>query len=163
MTDPDIDGETLDALQSHLEANAVGRDNAIVSDALADVIESEDTHDTNPTVRAACRALLAERGVPVKGGPTGFYIVRPGAEAEAAKESLREEIGALNTRLIHLREALDGYAYSDDGDASDGPTCAKCGGAIDGDAWLWYSEELCKSCYDERPHTEGRFKEWVEA
>jgi len=159
----DLDGDALDALQTHLEANAVGRDNAIVSDDLADVIDEQDAHDTNPSVREACRALLAERGVPVQGGPTGFYIVQPGAEAEAAIESIREQIGALNTRKIHLEDALESYDYTtDDADPTPDTTCEACGGAIAGDPWLWFSYELCHDCHEAAPGMSGPTDEFVE-
>jgi len=159
---PSIDGETLDDLVAYLEANAVGRDNAVVSDVLADAIDEHDSHDTNPTVREAVKALLYEREVPVASGPTGYYLPASPDEREREVESIRQQIGQLNARKIAFEQAAEGYSLVDDDDPAPENTCERCGATIDGDPWVWFSYELCKRCHDDAPGLSDATDEWVE-
>ncbi|MFW5905787.1 MAG: hypothetical protein ACOCUO_02980 [archaeon] len=156
---PTIDGDTLDALESHLTEHAVGRDNAIVSDALAEVIDTQDDHDTNPTVREAVRVLLSERGVPVASGPRGYYVVADESELDAEIQSIRDRIGSLNARMIALKQARESWTWDETADTQ---RCDACGGEIAGDPWLWFDYELCRECHDAAPGLRDATAEFVE-
>jgi len=43
----------------------------------------------------------------------------------------------------------------------DGPTCERCGASIQGDPFLWYSAELCRECYDDKPPSREAFEVWL--
>jgi hypothetical protein len=158
QSNPVTDAE-LDAIESYLRDHATER--AVTTDELADAVDITDAHDTNPTVRQAVQYLLFEGRLCVDGTSQGYRVVTDEARREEAVQSLREQIGTLNRRVQALKDA----PLAGDGEeatTSDGPTCKKCGGAIAGEPWLWYSTPLCQSCYDERPTRERAFTEWVE-
>jgi len=161
MTIPEanpVTDDQLDQIEAYLREHATDR--AVTTDELADAVDIEDAHDTNPTVRQAVQYLLFDGRLCVDGTSQGYRVVTSEARREAAIDSLRDQIGTLNRRVQALKDApLDG----DDEETPAGPTCEKCGGGIDGDPWFWYSTALCRACYDDRPPSEGDFREWVEA
>jgi len=163
MTIPEanpVTDDQLEQIESYLRTEATER--AVTTDELAEQVDIDDAHDTNPTVRKAVQYLLFDGRLCVDGSGQGYRVVTEEAQREAAKDSLREHIGTLNRRLQALKDAP--LAGDDSADpAPTGPTCEKCDGAIDGDPFLWYSVPLCQSCFNERPTRETAFSEWVSA
>jgi len=184
----DINADTLDVLESVLRDSHVGEQNAVTSDELATALDESDTHDTNPSIRDAVRQLVNDRQVPVCSSTQGYWIPEAAAGIDEEIDSIRDRIGALNERIINLRAARDGFDFDEvtvagDGDDdeqtettvdSDADTeettvpddeddCAKCGGRILGDPWQWYSHDLCRDCYDDKPPSSDEFHEWIES
>jgi len=160
---PDTDPDTLEVLETILVDDHVGEDNAITSDALAEAVAEQDSHDTNPSIRDAIRDLLFDRGVPVASCNAGYYIPVDESDIDAEVESIRDRIGELNKRKLAFEAAAEGWDFDDpdsDSDPDEGD-CEKCGGPIQGDPFLWFSVELCRECYDAKPPGEQRFREWV--
>jgi len=182
----DIDSDTLDVLASVLRSNHVGEQNAVTSDELAVALNESDAHDTNPSIRDAVRQLVNDRQIPVCSSTRGYWIPQDAGEIDEEIESIRDRIGALNTRIINLRAARDEFEFrgvevsgddddqtetaaDSDTDTEETPTpddtggdCAKCGGRILGDPWMWYDYELCRDCYDRKPPSTEEFHEWIE-
>jgi hypothetical protein len=181
----DIDADTLDVLESVLRDSHVGQQNAITSDELAVALDESDAHDTNPSIRDAVRQLVNDRQVPVCSSTRGYWIPENAGEIDEEIESIRDRIGALNERIINLRTARDEFDFAgvevsgDDGQAEtatdndadteetpapdDEGDCAKCGGRILGDPWMWYDYDLCRDCYDRKPPSTEEFHEWIES
>jgi len=184
----DIDADTLDVLESVLRDSHVGETNAITSDELATALDESDAHDTNPSIRDAVRQLVNDRQVPVCSSTRGYWIPEDAGEIDEEIESIRDRIGALNERIINLRTARDEFGFdratvaggSDDNEQTETTVdsdsdseevavpdnkggCAKCGGRIPGDPWQWYSHDLCRDCYDDKPPSSGAFHEWIES
>jgi len=160
MTIPEanpVTDDQLDAIESYLREHATDR--AVTTDELADEIEIHDAHDTNPTVRQAVQYLLFDGRLCVDGTNQGYRVVTSEVRREEAIESLRDQIGTLNRRV----QALKSAPLEDSDPATSDETCDRCQSIIDGDPWLWYSFELCRSCYDEKPASESDFREWVQA
>jgi len=154
-----VTNEQLNQIESYLRAEATDR--AVTTDELAEQVDIDDAHDTNPTVRQAVQYLLFDGRLCVDGSGQGYRVVTEETHREETIDSLREHIGTLNRRVQALKDAP---LAGDDADPTPtGATCEKCDGAIDGDPFLWYSTALCKSCYDERPTREADFTEWVDA
>jgi len=159
---PSTDPDTLDVLERILTDDHVGEQNAITSDELATALDECDAHDTNPSIRDACRDLLLSRGVPVASGTDGYWIAADESELKDEIATIREKIGALNHRKMALDAAAEGWDFdSHESDTGEGGDCERCGGAIHGDAWLWYSVELCHDCYEQKPPSESAFRAWV--
>jgi len=181
----DIDADTLDVLESVLRDSHVGQQNAITSDELAVALDESDAHDTNPSIRDAVRQLVNDRQVPVCSSTRGYWIPENAGEIDEEIESIRDRIGALNTRIINLRTARDEFDFTgvevsgdddqpetatdNDADTEETPApddeggCAKCGGLILGDPWMWYDYDLCRDCYDRKPPSSDEFHEWIES
>jgi len=183
----DIDPDTLDVLEAVLRDSHVGEQNAVTSDELATALDESDEHDTNPSIRDAVRQLVNDRQVPVCSSTRGYWIPKDADGIDEEIESIRDRIGALNTRIINLRAARDGFNFdevtvAEDGDdeqtetTADSDTdteeatvpddegdCAKCGGPILGSPWKWYSHDLCRDCYDRKPPSSDEFHEWIES
>jgi len=156
------DTDTVQMVRQYLEANAAGRDNAVTTGEVAADLDIDEDHDTNPATRRAVKALREDGEIPIYGFSDGYCVLASDEDLEAAIERIRSDVAALN-RLKQNLEA-NYAAYQDDAEESpDGPECAKCGQPITGDPLLWFSVELCRECYDERPPTEDAFREWVEA
>jgi len=170
----DIDPDTLDVLESVLRDNHVGEQNAVTSDELATALDESDRHDTNPSIRDAVRQLVNDRQVPVCSSTQGYWIPKDADGIDEEVESIRDRIGALNERIINLRAARDEFDFSEavvedsDGEngtegAGDEGDCEKCGGEILGDPWEWYSHDLCRDCYDNKPPSSDEFHEWIDS
>jgi len=170
----DIDPNTLDVLESVLRDSHVGETNAVTSDELATALNESDRHDTNPSIRDAVRQLVNDRQVPVCSSTQGYWIPEDAPGFDAEIESIRDRIGALNERIINLRTARDEFDFSevtvvdsDDENGAEEPgdegDCEKCGGSIPGAPWKWYSHDLCRDCYDNKPPSSDEFHEWIES
>lgn len=184
----EVDPDTLNVLESVLRDSHVGERNAVTSDELATALDESDAHDTNPSIRDAVRQLVNHRQVPVCSSTQGYWIPKDADGIDDEIESIRDRIGALNERIINLRTARDEFDFGevavaetdDDGqaetvtgtdtDTEETPTtddteggCAKCGGRILGDPWKWYSYDLCRDCYDDKPPSSDEFHEWIES
>jgi hypothetical protein len=183
----DIDPDTLDVLESVLRDSHVGEQNAVTSDELATALDESDRHDTNPSIRDAVRQLVNDRQVPVCSSTRGYWIPKNSAGIDDEIESIRDRIGALNTRIINLRAARDEFDFdratvAEDGDEQTETTadtdtdteettvpgddengCEKCGSRIAGDSWQWYDYDLCRDCYDSKPPSSEAFHEWMES
>jgi len=158
----DITDEHMKAALEYLETNAVGWDNRVTSDEIDEVLQFNDSHDTNPSVRKVIQQLRSDPwNVPVHGNGSGYCILGPD-ELDDAEEHIRGQIGSLNELLIDLRQSHEAYEYGSDTTPEPPGECDKCDGAIDGDPYYWYSRELCYDCYQNKPATESDFKEWVE-
>jgi hypothetical protein len=142
-----INDSTLDALEHILRDNHVGESNAATSDTLATALGERDTHDTNPSIRDAVRQLVLERHVPVASSNRGYWIVRDSDGVDAEIESIRDRIGALNERMLALKSARGEFDFAECAPDPDEGDCDECGGLIQGDAWLYESQELCRDCY----------------
>jgi len=164
----DIDPDTLDVLESVLRDSHVGETNAVTSDELATALDESDRHDTNPSIRDAVRQLVNDRQGPVCSSTRGYWIPKDANGIDEEIESIRDRIGALNERIINLRTARDEFDFdratvAKDSDDDVEGDCEKCGGRIAGDEWLWYSYELCRDCYDDKPPSSDEFHEWIES
>jgi hypothetical protein len=185
----DIDPDTLDVLESVLRDSHVGESNAVTSDELATALDESDRHDTNPSIRDAVRQLVNDRQVPVCSSTRGYWIPEDAGGIDDEIESIRDRIGALNTRIINLRAARDEFDFDratvaeDDDEQTetgttadsdtdteettvpddDGDDCEKCGDRIAGDSWQWYDYDLCRECYDRKPPSSEAFHEWIDS
>jgi hypothetical protein len=160
----DIDPDTLDVLESVLRDSHVGEQNAVTSDELGTALDESDAHDTNPSIRDAVRQLVNDRQVPVCSSTRGYWIPQDADGIDDEIESIRDRIGALNERILNLREARDEFDFDRaEGTGDDEGDCEKCGGQIAGDPWMWFSHELCRDCYDAKPASSDEFHEWIDA
>jgi len=129
--------------------------------------------------------LVNDRQVPVCSSTRGYWIPENAGEIDEEIESIRDRIGALNERIINLRAARDEFDFAgaevsgdggqpetvteNDADTEETPApdneggCAKCGGRILGDPWMWYDYDLCQECYDRKPPSSEAFHEWIES
>jgi hypothetical protein len=151
--------DQLDELEQYLREHAT--DSAVTTDELADHLDIEDDHDTNPTIREAVKFLLHDGRLCVEGTSQGYAVATTEDDREAAIQSIRDHIGTLNQRVMSLQDAPLADADATD-TTPDGPTCERCTSAIQGDPYLWFSVELCRDCYDAKPPSEEAFREWVE-
>jgi hypothetical protein len=109
----DIDGETLDALATTLRSGARGQDNAITSGELA-ARHVPDDGEANPTTREAIKILMRERGLPVIGGPSGYYIPESQAPVDDAIASLEGRVEGIRERQQLLAENWAEWTGHDD-------------------------------------------------
>ena len=98
----EIDGTLLDALQQELADR--GRDDAITSAELAERLDINDG-EASPTTRKAVRALLTERGVPIRSGNVGYWVCQSEAEAEEYVDDLQGRIEGIEQRLTAFQSA----------------------------------------------------------
>ena len=98
----EIDGTLLNELQQELADR--GRDDAITSAELAEWLDIDDG-EASPTTRKAVRALLTERGVPIRSGNVGYWVCQSEAEAEEYVADLEGRIEGIEQRLTAFREA----------------------------------------------------------
>lgn len=113
MTDtpPSIDGQLLDTLETLLEGRS--RDDAITSSEISDRLGLEDG-EASPKAREAITVLMAERKLPVRSGPQGYWICQTQQEADEYLDSLTGRIQGIQTRQQRFREAWDAYTHQDD-------------------------------------------------
>jgi len=114
----DIDGELLDALEASLH-DCIGQANAKTSGELADELEIEDT-EAQPKTREAVKVLMRERGLPLIGGNTGYYIPETQAPIDDAIESLQGRIAGIQERQQLLSDNWEAWtrAETDGGEQS---------------------------------------------
>ena len=98
----DVDGALLDQLETELADR--GRDNAITAAELAEHCDIDDG-EASPTTRKAVRALLTERGVPIRSGNVGYWVCQSEAEAEEYAADLEGRIEGIEQRLTAFRSA----------------------------------------------------------
>lgn len=98
----DVDGALLDALEAELADR--GRDEAITAAELAEHCDIDDG-EASPTTRKAVRALLCERGVPIRSGNVGYWVCQSGAEADEYAADLEGRIEGIEQRLTAFRSA----------------------------------------------------------
>jgi hypothetical protein len=92
----DVDGELLDELEATLADR--GRDDAITAAELSERLELDDG-DTSPKLREAVKALLFERGVPIRSGSVGYWICQSEREAEEYVADLQGRIEGIEQRI----------------------------------------------------------------
>jgi len=146
------------AVLRKLLSDHVGESNAITQQQL-----SEATGVNTSTLRSELRRLREERRIPIANQRDGYYIIQSKEELQDYIGHINQEIQSKKNTIEHTTEA---FAEFDREEAKPEPVdgdCEKCGGTIKGDPWEWYSIELCRECYDERPQRETPFKEWVNA
>lgn len=102
--------DTLDDLEADLR-DAVGQDAAITSGELADRHFPEDG-EANPETREAVKTLMRERGLPIIGGSTGYYIPAEQAPIDAAIESLEGRIAGIRERQKLLAQNWAAWDHS---------------------------------------------------
>ncbi|WP_311171778.1 hypothetical protein [Halobellus ordinarius] len=98
----DVDGALLDELEAILADR--GRSDAITSAELAERLDIDDG-EASPETRAAVRALLFERNVPVRSGNVGYWVCQSEAEAEEYESDLEGRIEGIEQRLTAFRTA----------------------------------------------------------
>jgi hypothetical protein len=114
--------DQLNRLEQYLRQNATA--DAVTTDELANHLDIEDDHDTNPTIRQAVQYLLHDGRLCVEGTNKG-YVVHTDEDGRAeAIDSLREHIGTLNRRVQSLKTAP---LANDDADSVE---CHICGDEI---------------------------------
>lgn len=98
----DVDSELLDALQQELADR--GREEAITAGELFERLGLDDG-DTSPKLRAAVKALLFERGVPVRSGSVGYWICQSERECEEYVADLEGRIEGIEQRIAAFETA----------------------------------------------------------
>jgi len=164
-TKPNVPEQVIDAVEQYLLEHAT-TDTVTTGEIAAEFPELQSEHDTNPKARAVVQFLHNSGRLCIDGeNYQGYRVCVTEADREELLAGLRERIGQLNYRVQQTRDAhLAHECDGDDGDADtpDAGDCAKCGGTIAGDPWEWYSYELCRDCYDNKPASSDQFEEWVE-
>jgi len=164
MTDaekPNVPERAIDGVESYLLEHAT--DATVTTGEIADAVDLQSDHDTNPPVREVVQYLVLSGRLAVDGSGNGYTVATTEDQRADAIQSLRDHIGTLNRRVQGLKDAR--LAHECDGgepEPLDEGDCAKCGGTIAGDAWEWYSYDLCRECYDNKPASSDRFHEWIE-
>jgi len=161
-TKPNVPEAVIDAVEQYLLENATT--DAVTSDEIeAHVDGLQSDHDTNPPVREVVQYLVLSGRLAVDGSGNGYTVATTEDQRADAIQSLRDHIGTLNRRVQGLKDARLAHECDDDDDETpDAGDCAKCGGAIAGAAWVWYSYDLCQECYDNKPASSDKFHEWIE-
>jgi len=153
MTDDTTKQVLRKLMQDH-----VGRENAITQSQLADAL------GINPsTLRSELRRLREERQIPIGNQRDGYYIIGDREELQEYVGHINSEIESKRRTIEHTLEAFKAFDRNDHQVPDDTIACEKCGSPVDGDPWLWFSRELCKECYDDRPASSDKFERWIEA
>ena len=98
----DVDGALLDQLETELADRS--RDEAITAAELAERCDIDDG-EASPTTRKAVRALLTERGVPIRSGNVGYWICQSEDEADEYPADLEGRIEGIEQRLMAFQSA----------------------------------------------------------
>lgn len=98
----EIDGAVLDAIETELAER--GRDDAITAAEIGETVGIDDG-EASPATREAIRALLTERGVPIRSGNVGYWVCQSEAEAEEYRADLRSRIEGIEQRLTAFETA----------------------------------------------------------
>jgi len=162
-TKPNVPESVIGAVEQYLLEHAT--DDTVTTGEIADAVDLQSDHDTNPPVREVVQYLVLSGRLAVDGSGNGYVVATTEDQRADAIQSIRDHIATLNKRVQSLKDAnLAHECDSDDGDADtpDAGDCAKCGGTIAGDPWEWYSYDLCRDCYDNKPASSDQFEEWVE-
>jgi len=161
-TKPNVPESVITAVEQYLLENAT--DDTVTTSEIADAVDLQSDHDTNPKARAVVQYLHNSGRLCIDGeNYQGYQVCVTEADREELLNGLRDRIGQLNYRVQQARDA--NLAHECDGDDDETPDegdCAKCGGAIAGDPWEWCSYDLCRECYDNKPASSDRFEEWIE-
>jgi sugar lactone lactonase YvrE len=160
---PNAPESVINAVEQYLLEHATD-DTVTTGEIAAEFPELQSDHDTNPKARAVVQYLHNSGRLCIDGeNYQGYRVCVTEADREELLAGLRERIGQLNYRVQQTRDArLAHECNGDDDETPDEGDCAKCGGAIAGDPWLWFSYELCQECYDNKPASSDRFHEWIE-
>ena len=121
----DIGGALLDRFEELLRGRP--RDEAITSAELSDRLAINDG-EASPATREAIRALIAERGLPVRSGNCGYWVCQSEVEAQEYLQSLRGRISGIEGRMAAFQaawEAHDPHAGDDAAVATDGGEAAE--------------------------------------
>lgn len=134
----------------------VGRDNAITQSQLAGAL------GMNPsTLRSELRRLREERGIPIGNMRDGYYVIGNREELQDYVGHINKEIQSKKQTIEHTLEAFEDFSRDEALPGASAGACERCGGTIKGDAFLWFSTELCRDCYDDRPGTKSQFQSWM--
>jgi len=140
-----------------LLSDHVGEANAITQQQLSDA-----TGVNTSTLRSELRRLREERRIPIANQRDGYYVIQSKEELQDYIGHINQEIQSKKNTIEHTTEAFAEFDREEAQPDAENGDCEKCAGTIKGDPWEWFSVELCKPCYDEKPPSEKQFKEWVE-
>jgi len=151
-----VGDEQTQAVLKKLLADHVGHSNAVTENQLAEALDMNKS-----TLRSEIERLRDSQDIPIQNFRDGNGYFLPCSEQE-----FRDQIARWNKKKQEVVRRIETHKeawerWDESGvDIPEGD-CAKCGGEIQGDPWLWYSEELCKECNAKAPALESDFQEWL--
>jgi|APHM01.1.fsa_nt_gi hypothetical protein len=98
-----VNPNLLDRVEQDLRSNAVGKENATTSAELAER-HAPDDGTAQPKTRRAIKVLMRERGLPIIGGSSGYYIPEDPERVSDAVETLQTRIDGIEERRRLLEE-----------------------------------------------------------
>jgi len=138
------------AVLEKLLSDHTGEANAITQNQLAEALDMNKS-----TLRSEIRRLREQRELPIGNKGNGYYVIQD-------KEELQDYVGYINGEIESRKRTIEHTLEAFESDPPEPETtCERCGGAIDGDPWLWYSAELCTECYEEKPALRDEFETWM--
>jgi len=158
--------DTVAVVREYLEATARGREDAVTTGEIAEALDIDEDHDTNPATRRAVKHLREDGDLPIYGFSDGYCVLATEADLEDAVDRIRGDIAALNRLKQNLEANFEQYDAPDTDNSDeddDDTTCEACGEAIDGDPWEWFSYECCHLCYEAAPPMPDPMDEFVAA
>lgn len=146
--------DTQKVLQKLLQDH-IGEGNAITQTQLSGAL------GLNPsTLRSELRRLREEQNIPIANERDGYYVISNREELQSFVGHINSEIESKKKTIEYTLEAYEEFDRNDHIETKSGG-CERCGGTISGDPFLWYSAELCRQCYDDKPTLREEFNKWL--